>query len=71
MGMEMGMADIRCASRSEGGAGAVKLAESVVEACTSESRSQFRFLYPLDKSIKEKIEVCLRFWFFMVIEICW
>ncbi|HLE15541.1 MAG TPA: formate--tetrahydrofolate ligase [Anaerolineales bacterium] len=39
----------------EGGEGAVKLAEAVVAAC--EKPTDFRFLYPLDLSIKEKIEI--------------
>jgi methylenetetrahydrofolate dehydrogenase (NADP+)/methenyltetrahydrofolate cyclohydrolase/formyltetrahydrofolate synthetase len=39
---------------AEGGKGAAKLAEAVVEAC--EQPSDFQFLYPLDWSIKEKIE---------------
>ncbi len=38
----------------EGGEGAVKLAEAVVKA--AEKPSNFKFLYPLDISIKEKIE---------------
>jgi methylenetetrahydrofolate dehydrogenase (NADP+)/methenyltetrahydrofolate cyclohydrolase/formyltetrahydrofolate synthetase len=38
----------------EGGAGAVKLAEAVIKA--AEKPSNFNFLYPLDISIKEKIE---------------
>ncbi|GAB4278683.1 MAG: formate--tetrahydrofolate ligase [Coriobacteriia bacterium] len=38
----------------DGGAGGVELAEAVVEAC--EMESDFRFLYPDDASIKEKIE---------------
>lgn len=38
----------------EGGAGAVQLAEAVVKA--AEKPSQFKFLYPLDIAIKEKIE---------------
>jgi formyltetrahydrofolate synthetase len=38
----------------EGGAGAVKLAEAVVKA--AEKPSNFKFLYPLNISIKEKIE---------------
>jgi methylenetetrahydrofolate dehydrogenase (NADP+)/methenyltetrahydrofolate cyclohydrolase/formyltetrahydrofolate synthetase/formate--tetrahydrofolate ligase len=37
-----------------GGDGAVELAEAVVAAC--EKPSDFRFLYPLELSIKEKIE---------------
>jgi formyltetrahydrofolate synthetase len=39
----------------EGGAGAVKLAEAVVAAC--EKPTNFKFLYPLELSIKEKIEI--------------
>lgn len=38
---------------SRGGAGAVELAEAVVRA--SKQKSEFRFLYPLDMPIKEKI----------------
>jgi len=39
----------------EGGKGAEKLAELVVK--TAEKPSNFKFLYPLDLSIKEKIEI--------------
>ena len=39
---------------AEGGDGAVELAEAVVAAC--ERESNFEFLYPLEMSIKEKIE---------------
>jgi formyltetrahydrofolate synthetase len=39
---------------ADGGEGAAQLAEAVVEAC--EQPSDFEFLYPLDWSIKEKIE---------------
>lgn len=39
---------------ADGGAGAVELAEAVVAA--SEEPSDFGFLYPLEQSIKEKIE---------------
>ena len=39
---------------AKGGEGAAKLAEAVVEAC--EQPSDFEFLYPLEWSIKEKIE---------------
>jgi len=38
----------------DGGAGAEELAKAVVRA--AENPTQFRFLYPLDRSIKEKIE---------------
>jgi len=39
---------------ARGGAGGVELAEAVMKAC--EKPSHFRFLYPLDIPIKEKIE---------------
>lgn len=39
----------------DGGEGAVKLAEAVVRA--AEKPTNFRFLYPLDWSIKQKIEI--------------
>ncbi|MHB8191942.1 MAG: formate--tetrahydrofolate ligase [Bellilinea sp.] len=41
-----------------GGEGAVDLAEAVVKA--AEKPSKFQFLYPLDLSIKEKIEIIAR-----------
>lgn len=43
---------------AKGGEGAIALAEAVVSAC--EEPSDFRFLYPLDISIKEKIETIAR-----------
>jgi methylenetetrahydrofolate dehydrogenase (NADP+)/methenyltetrahydrofolate cyclohydrolase/formyltetrahydrofolate synthetase/formate--tetrahydrofolate ligase len=43
---------------ARGGGGARALAEAVVEA--SEEPSQFDFLYPLDRSIKEKLEIIAR-----------
>jgi formyltetrahydrofolate synthetase len=43
---------------ADGGDGAVKLAEAVVAAC--EKPSDFQFLYPLDWSIKQKIETIAR-----------
>jgi formyltetrahydrofolate synthetase len=39
---------------AEGGAGAVELAKAVMKAC--EKPTNFNYLYPLDMSIKEKIE---------------
>jgi formate--tetrahydrofolate ligase len=39
---------------ADGGKGAMKLAEAVVRAC--EMPSNFKFLYPLNASIKQKIE---------------
>jgi formyltetrahydrofolate synthetase len=49
-------AETACVSAhwAEGEKGAVELAEAVVAAC--EKPSDFEFLYPLDMSIKEKIE---------------
>jgi formyltetrahydrofolate synthetase len=41
----------------EGGIGAIDLAHAVIKACQSSSKSDFQFLYPLNKSIKEKIEI--------------
>ena len=43
---------------AQGGAGAVALAEAVVKACRK--HNDFHFLYPLDGSIKEKIEIIVR-----------
>jgi formyltetrahydrofolate synthetase len=39
----------------EGGKGAIALAKAVIAAC--EKPSSFKFLYPLDLTIKEKIEI--------------
>jgi methylenetetrahydrofolate dehydrogenase (NADP+)/methenyltetrahydrofolate cyclohydrolase/formyltetrahydrofolate synthetase/formate--tetrahydrofolate ligase len=49
-------AETACVSEhwAKGEAGAVELAEAVVAAC--EKPTDFKFLYPLDMSIKEKIE---------------
>lgn len=46
---------IRSTNWADGGKGAKELAAKVVEAC--EKPSNFKFLYPLELSIKEKIEV--------------
>ena len=46
---------IGCTHWADGGKGAVKLAEAVISA--AEKPSHFQFLYPLEKSIKEKIEI--------------
>jgi methylenetetrahydrofolate dehydrogenase (NADP+)/methenyltetrahydrofolate cyclohydrolase/formyltetrahydrofolate synthetase/formate--tetrahydrofolate ligase len=43
---------------AQGGAGAVALAEAVEKACRTPN--DFHFLYPLDLSIKEKIEIIVR-----------
>jgi formyltetrahydrofolate synthetase len=45
---------ILCTHWANGGDGAVQLAEAVIAAC--EKPSDFHFLYPLEWSIKEKIE---------------
>jgi formyltetrahydrofolate synthetase len=43
---------------AEGGAGAVALGQAVIDACSKPSK--FQFLYPLDISIKQKIETIVR-----------
>ncbi len=43
-----------CDHYSKGGEGAVELGKAVIKA--AEMKSDFKFLYPLEKSIKEKIE---------------
>jgi len=43
---------------ARGGEGAIELAKAVVEAC--EKPSHFKFLYPLDMPLKEKIETIAR-----------
>ncbi|PIU90013.1 MAG: formate--tetrahydrofolate ligase, partial [Anaerolineae bacterium CG06_land_8_20_14_3_00_57_67] len=47
-----------CTHWAEGGKGALQLAEAVVKA--AEMPTNFRFLYPLEMSIKEKIETLCR-----------
>jgi formate--tetrahydrofolate ligase len=51
---EMGTRVAVCNHFSEGGAGAVELAEAVAEA--AEEPTSFRFLYPDEVSLREKIE---------------
>ncbi|KAM9970613.1 hypothetical protein ACTFIR_002475 [Dictyostelium discoideum] len=41
---------------AEGGNGALDLANAVEKACRETNKDNFKYLYPLDKSIKEKIE---------------
>jgi len=50
----MGVRWAVCTNFTDGGAGAAALAEAVAEA--AEEPSQFRFLYPAEASIREKIE---------------
>jgi methylenetetrahydrofolate dehydrogenase (NADP+) / methenyltetrahydrofolate cyclohydrolase / formyltetrahydrofolate synthetase len=53
--VEAGAEDaVVCRHWMEGGKGAVKLAEAVIKA--AEKPTNFKFLYPLEMSIKEKIE---------------
>jgi len=55
LSLEAGAFDAVVASHhASGGAGAVELAERVIAACSAPS--DFKFLYPLETSIKEKIE---------------
>ena len=57
--LEAGAEDaVVCTHWMEGGKGAVELAEAVVKAC--EKPSNFKFLYPLEFSIKQKIEIDLQ-----------
>ncbi|KAN0023838.1 hypothetical protein ACTFIV_008225 [Dictyostelium citrinum] len=42
---------------AEGGNGALDLAHAVEKACKETNKDNFKYLYPLDKSIKEKIEI--------------
>ena len=51
---EMGVRVAICNHFSEGGAGATELAEAVAEA--AEEETEFRFLYPEEASLREKIE---------------
>jgi methylenetetrahydrofolate dehydrogenase (NADP+)/methenyltetrahydrofolate cyclohydrolase/formyltetrahydrofolate synthetase len=54
--VEAGAEDaVVCRHWMEGGKGAVKLAEAVLKA--AEKPTNFKFLYPLEWSIKEKIEI--------------
>ncbi len=54
-----GAADaVICRHWEKGGEGAVDLANAVIKA--AEQNNEFRFLYPLDLSIKEKIEIIAR-----------
>lgn len=54
--VEAGAEDaVVCKHWMEGGKGAIELGEAVVKA--AEKPSDFQFLYPLDISIKEKIEI--------------
>ncbi|CAL8463472.1 g3006 [Coccomyxa elongata] len=57
--LEAGAFDaVVCWHHARGGEGAKDLAEAVIKAC--QQPTQFRFLYPLEASIKEKIETIAR-----------
>jgi formyltetrahydrofolate synthetase len=57
--IESGAEDaVICDHWEKGGEGAIGLAEAVVKAC--EKPAEFKFLYPLDWSIKQKIETIAR-----------
>ncbi|HHH76060.1 MAG TPA: formate--tetrahydrofolate ligase, partial [Phycisphaerae bacterium] len=45
---------------AEGGEGAKDLAKAVVEACELSDKKDFKFLYPLDMPLAEKIETIAR-----------
>jgi formate--tetrahydrofolate ligase len=51
---EVGARVAVCSHFSDGGAGATELAEAVVDACVQPSN--FRYLYPEDATLREKIE---------------
>ncbi|EGC36642.1 formate-dihydrofolate ligase [Dictyostelium purpureum] len=47
---------VMCDHWAEGGNGAIELAKAVENACKETNKDNFKYLYPLDLSIKEKIE---------------
>ncbi|KAG9404986.1 C-1-tetrahydrofolate synthase, cytoplasmic [Aphanomyces cochlioides] len=52
-------AAIECNHWAKGGAGAVELGQAVIDACASVPSDAFKFLYPLEWSIEQKVEaVC-------------
>jgi formyltetrahydrofolate synthetase len=51
---EAGSVAVPCTHWMNGGKGAIELGEAVMDACNQ--KSNFEFLYPLDWSIKQKIE---------------
>ncbi len=54
---EAGAADAVMSNHwAEGGEGAEELAQAVIEACSHSNPENFRFLYPLEMSLKQKIE---------------
>jgi len=56
--LEAGAADAIISDHwARGGLGAADLAKAVKKACSGASKKDFKFLYPLDKPIKDKIEI--------------
>ncbi|GFR43990.1 hypothetical protein Agub_g5136 [Astrephomene gubernaculifera] len=53
-------AAVICAHHGLGGAGAVELGQAVIAACSPETKPEFKFLYDVNLSIKEKIEIIAR-----------
>ena len=48
---------VPCTHWAQGGAGALNLAKAVVKACESTNTDSFRFLYDVNLSIVEKIDI--------------
>ena len=57
---ERGVPSARARVFAEGGAGGMDLAERVIEAVETAPRGGFRFLYPLEMPIREKVETIAR-----------
>ena len=57
---ERGVPAARARVFAEGGAGGLELADRVVEAVEKGERGTFRFLYPLEMPIREKVETIAR-----------
>jgi formate--tetrahydrofolate ligase len=57
---ERGVAVARARVHAEGGAGGLELADRVIAAAESASAGSFRFLYPLEMPIREKIATIAR-----------
>jgi len=63
LSIEAGAFDARVANHwAKGGAGAVELGQAVIAACAASKAagSPFKFLYPLEMSLKDKIETICR-----------
>ena len=55
--MEAGaFAAVVCTHHAKGGAGAVDLGEAVAAACEASRPEEFKFLYPLEATLKQKID---------------